>query len=253
MNTMTDTDAGSLILTGGGYSLSISPEATLRKVRLLDSACQVLSVTSNYESANAQRVSRTLGQMRIEVEKARKAVKEPVNRVGNLIDQVAKDFMLDVEAEERRIQRLVGEHAECVVRAKEESEERERAAFDAARAAREAAEDAAEAASESGTIADRIAATKAQAARLEALTARMDASAEVADAKVADGVRFVTDYEVVDINLLADRKRELVWITPARLKILALLKDLSDDGQDIVAEGAEIGLRVFKKSVVSSR
>ena len=250
---MTDTDAGSLILSGGGYSLTISPEAQLRKARLLDSACQVLAVTSNDESANAQRMSRTLGQMRIEVEKARKAVKEPVNRIGKLIDQAAKDFMLAVEAEERRIQRLVGEHAECVVRARAELEERERAAFEVARAAREAAEDAAAAASESGTIADRIAATKAQVARLEAATARMDASAEVADAKVAEGVRFVTDFEVTDINQLADTHRELVTITPSRMAILSILKDGEEDGQDIVAAGLAIGLRVFKRSVVSPR
>jgi hypothetical protein len=245
-----------LILSGQGYELTIAPEAEAKKQELLATAMTVAIVRDNDESACAQRVSRSLAAMRIDVEKCRKIVKEPVNRIGKIIDQTAKDFVAAIEVEEKRITKLVGDHAAEVARIKAEKEREERRAFEEARAAREAAERAAAAAESSGKISDVIAAKQAERERQEALAARMEASAEVAETKVAEGVRFAWDFEVLDIDQLARAHRELVTIEARRADVLEKIKSAAVCfGNDDVLIGAfaDVGLRVFKKPVVSSR
>lgn len=255
MITKTDETTTALILAGEGYSLTIAPEAEARKLELITAAGLVTSVTDNDQSADAQVVSRRLAQMRIEVEKSRKAVKEPVNRIGKLIDAAAKDFLADLELQEKRITRLVGDHAAEVARARALKEAEERRAFEAARAAREASEIASLAAASSGRIADKIAAMQADKARTAALDERMAASAEVVVTKVAEGVRFTWDFEVADIHLLAERRADLVTIEPRRAAILSMLKLMDESGgiEAVAGAGARLGLKVFKKPVVSSR
>lgn len=250
-----DTETTALILAGDGYQLTIAPEAEARKAQLLTAAGGITTVTSNDESADAQVQSRRLAQMRIEVEKSRKAVKEPVNRIGKLIDSTAKNFLDSLEAEEKRITQLIGRHAAEVAELKRIKEEEERRAFEEARAAREAAEAAAEAAESTGKISDIIAAKEAEKHRSEALAARMDASAEVASTKVAEGVRFAWDFEVTDIHTLYATDSELVEVTPRRAAILQKIKELAEtmSDQDVSDVLLQVGLHAFKKPVVSSR
>ena len=225
-----------LILAGDGYQLTISEEAIQRKSMILSMSAFVTSVTSNDDSASAQRHTRALAAMRIEVEKSRKLVKEPVNRIGKMIDAAAAEFMVEINAEEGRIKQLINAHAEEVMRIKAEKERIEREAFEAARAAREAAEE--------GGIAAVLAAKKATAEKLEA-------SAEVATTRIADGVRFAWDFDVTDINLLYRERPDLVELTFRRNLILAVLKDMEQQG--VVHLAGEIGIRAFKKPIVSSR
>jgi hypothetical protein len=228
-----------LILAGDGYQLTIAPDALARRAELMIAAGIVQQVTSNDESGDAAFHMRNLAQLRIEVEKSRKLVKEPVNRIGKMIDAAAKDFLADVESEENRIKRLIGDHATEVARLKAEKEEQERIAFDAARAAREAAE--------SGGIAAVLAAKKA-------LAERMDASAEVAATNVANGVRFAWDFEVEDMKLLAAVKPDFVEMTERRAVILAWIKALdAGEVEDVDLHCFAAGIRAFKKPVVSSR
>jgi hypothetical protein len=256
-NTMNTTDTmiekAPLILAGKGYELLIAPDAAVRKQELIEAASLVTAVADNDESASAQFVSRKLAAMRIETEKCRKAVKEPVNRIGKLIDKTAADFIAEIEAEEKRINRLVGDHAVEVARIKREKEEAERRAFEEARAAREAAEAAAAAAESSGRISDIIAAKHAMHERTEALAARMEASADVAGTKIADGVRFAWDFEVEDIRRLAEALPEMVKIEPRRAEILAWLKQCEEQEIPIERDAQNVGIRAFKKPVVSSR
>jgi len=227
-----------LILAGDGYQLTISDEAIQRKSDILSASSTIQIVGDNDESAVAQRHTRQLAAMRIEVEKSRKLVKEPVNRIGKMIDAAAAEFLIEINAEEGRIKRLIGNHAEEVLRIKAEAERVERAAFEAARAAREAAEE--------GGIAAVIAAKKAAAEK-------MDASAEVATTKVAEGVRFAWDFEVVDLHMLAAKEPMLVKIEPRRAEILAELKDMEEHGYTVEELAATFGIRAFKKPIVSSR
>lgn len=253
MNNTTTIEETALILAGQGYDLTVSPEAEKRKADLLVTSRHVTSVASNDDSGNAQRVSRALAAMRIEVEKCRKEVKEPVNRIGKLIDATAKNFLADIIEEEARITKLVGEHAEEVARIKREKEEAERRAFEEARAAREAAEAAAAAAADTGKISDVIAARRAEEQRKALFESRMAASEEVATTNVAPGVRFAWDFQVEDLNALADRRSDLVTIEPKRAMILNLLRSLEENGEQVELIARGIGLRAFKKPVVSSR
>jgi hypothetical protein len=235
---MNTTELMPLILAGDGYQLTIADEAIQRKAELLANSAVITAVADNDDSARAQYHTRQLAAMRIEVEKSRKLVKEPVNRIGKMIDQAAAEFLIEITAEEGRIKQLVGKHAEEVLRIKAEKEAAERAAFEAARAAREAAEE--------GGIAAVLAAKRAAAEKLEA-------SNEVAATKVAEGVRFAWDFEVIDLHLLAAKEPMLVKIEPRRAEILAELKDMEEHGYTVEALAATFGIRAFKKPIVSSR
>jgi len=227
-----------LILAGDGYQLTISAEAEARKASIIEKSAAVTTVFSNDDSARAQRHTRSLAAMRIEVEKSRKLVKEPVNRIGKMIDAAAAAFMIEINAEEGRIKQLINNHAEEVMRIKAEKERIEREAFEAARAAREAAEE--------GGIAAVIAAKKATAEKLEA-------SADLASTKLAEGIRFAWDFEVIDLHKLAEKEPELVRIEPRRAEILAELKDMEEHGYQVEALASTFGIRAFKKPIVSSR
>lgn len=254
-NTLTPTyeDLAPMILSGDGYELTIAPEAEARKMALLKKSGHVLTVTSNDESADAQHVTRSLAAMRIEVEKCRKLVVEPVNRITKIINSTAADFVAEIAAEENRIKQLVGNHANEVLRIKAAKESEERVAFEAARQAREAAELAAIAAEDSGKIADVIAAKQAEAARLDALAERMEASADVAGTKIAEGVRFAWDFEVIHIESVFRGAPELVNMDIKRAAVLAWFRDLESADTDVAAAACQIGIRAFKKPVVSSR
>jgi hypothetical protein len=238
---MNTTELMPLILAGDGYQLTIADEAIQRKADLIANSATITAVGDNDDSARAQYYTRQLAAMRIEVEKSRKLVKEPVNRIGKMIDAAAAEFLVEITAAEGRIKQLVGKHAEEVLRIKAEKEAAERAAFEAARAARESAEE--------GGIAAVLAAKKAAAEKLEA-------SNEVAATKVAEGVRFAWDFEVTDIMDMVDNAIHLLELTPKRSLILQKIKECADrHGSDekAVELYAAIGIRAYKKPIVSSR
>lgn len=242
-----------LILSGEGYTLTICQNAEEAKRDLLVASSNVCTVTNNDESADAAYVMRSLAQMRIMVDKGRKDVKEPVLRIGKLIDASAKTFLLEIEAEEARLRKLIGDHANEVARIAAIKAEEERKAFEIARAAREAAVAAQDAAEASGKISDVIAAKQAEQARQETLGARMEASSELAATKVADGVRFAWDFEVVDIEQVARTIPEMVEMKIKRSTVLEFFKEVEAQGYDVVVNAKNIGIRAFKKPVVSSR
>jgi hypothetical protein len=231
-------DITTLILAGDGYQLTISPEAEKRKAELLTKSGAITIVTDNDESGRAQFQTRSLAAMRIEVEKSRKLVKEPVNRIGKMIDQAAAEFLIEITAEEGRIKQLIGNHAEEVLRIKAEKERIERAAFDAARAAREAAEE--------GGIAAVIAAKKAAAEKLQS-------SADVASTRLADGIRFAWDFEVDDINVVAKAEPMFVSMEIKRSTVLSWFRELDAADEDVAARASLLGISAFKKPIVSSR
>ena len=227
-----------LILAGDGYQLTIAPEAIQRKTDILSASSTIQIVGDNDESAVAQRHTRQLAAMRIEVEKSRKLVKEPVNRIGKMIDTAAAEFLVEINAEEGRIKRLIGNHAEEVLRIKAEAERVERAAFEAARAAREAAEE--------GGIAAVLAAKKAAAEKMEA-------SAEVASTKIADGVRFAWDFEVDDISAVYRAAPEFITLEIKRSAVLEWFREMERADVDVAAAASLVNIRAFKKPIVSSR
>ena len=233
-----NTELMPLILAGDGYQLTIADEAIQRKSNILSASSTIQIVGDNHESAVAQHHTRQLAAMRIEVEKSRKLVKEPVNRIGKMIDQAASEFLVEIAAEEGRIKQLVGKHAEEVLRIKAEKEAAERAAFEAARAAREAAEE--------GGIAAVLAAKRASAEKMEA-------SNEVAAAKIADGVRFAWDFEIGSIEAVYRAVPDLVSLEIKRSAVLAWFKSMELADEDVAAAASLAGIFAFKKPIVSSR
>jgi hypothetical protein len=243
-----------LILSGSGYDIQIAPEAIAKRDQLVAAAEDITRVTNNDESADAAFAMRQLAQLRIEVEKARKAVKEPVLQVGKRIDMAAKDFIHQVEVKEEELKYMIGVHATEVARQRAEAEAAERKAAEEARRAREVAEAAQAAAEQSHRIADVIAAKKAEAERQETMAANMAAAEETAATRVAEGVRFAWDFEVTDIAKLARNHPDLVRMEPKRAEILAAIKDAAETGASMDPEAwAAVGLRPFKKPVVSTR
>jgi DNA repair exonuclease SbcCD ATPase subunit len=254
--TTTETNTTALILSGSGYNIEIAPEALAKRAELIEASATIAQVTNNDESAVAARHLRSLASLRIEVEKCRKAIKEPVLAVGKRIDQAAKAYLDDVESEEDRLKKLIGDHAAEVARLKAEKEAEERRIAEEARRAREAAEAAAEAAASTGKITDLIAAKQAEKERQEALAARMEAANETAATKVAEGVRFAWDFEVTDIDRLYRKAPQLVRLDPRRSDILDTIRQSAEgvaDDQFLSDQFALIGIRIFKKPVVSTR
>jgi len=228
-----------IILSGDGYSLTIDPNAHVRKQTVLSASSAVGKVTTNDESGDARVHLARLAAMRIEVDKCRKEIKEPVLRVGKLIDQAAKDFLAEIELEEGRIKGLIGDHANEVARLKAIAEAEERRAFEFARAAREAAE-------ESGRIADVL-------AHKSAVAAKLAASDEVASTKVAQGVRFAWDFDIENVHDVYKAEPMFVSLEVRRAAVLAWLKELAAADEDVVGRAALLGIFAFKKPVVSSK
>lgn len=233
-----NTELMPLILAGDGYQLTIADEAIIRKAELLKHSASITAVNDNDDSARAQFHTRHLAAMRIEVEKSRKLVKEPVNRIGKMIDAAAVEFLVEITAEEGRIKQLVGRHAEEVLRIKAEKESAERKAFEAARAAREAAEE--------GGIAAVLAAKKATAEKLQA-------SSEVAATKVAEGVRFAWDFEIDDIAAVYRAAPDLVSLEIKRASVLTWIREIEAADEDVAARLSLAGIAAFKRPIVSSR
>ena len=228
-----------IILSGDGYSLTIDPAAHERKQEMLALASDITKVTTNDESGDARVHLSRLSAMRIEVDKYRKEIKEPVLRVGKLIDQAAKDFLAEIELEECRIKGLIGDHATEVARLKAIAEAEERKAFEFARAAREAAE-------ETGRITDVL-------AHKAAVAAKLAASDDVASTNVAQGVRFAWDFEIENIHDVYKAEPMFVSLEIKRTPVLLWLKEMAAADEDVVGRAALLGIFAFKKPVVSAR
>jgi len=250
-----DTETTALILSGEGYALTITLEAEQKKRDLLAAAAEVCTVTTNDESADAAYHMRGLAQMRILVDKSRKEIKEPVIRIGKLIEETARNFMLEIDDEESRIRKLIGDHATEVARLARIKLEEERLAFDAARLARDAANAAQDAAETTGRLSDIVAAKQADQARQDALAARLEASSELVAAKVADGVRFVWDFEVTSMDTLSASAPDLVKMEPRRREILNMLSayEENNDPETVSTIAAKLGIRAYKIPSISTR
>jgi hypothetical protein len=253
-NTIEETPvADALIISGSGYQIEVSQAAIEKRAEVLAASCCVLAVEDNDQSADAAWHVRQLASLRIETERCRKVIKEPVIAIGKRIDKAAKEFLGDIEAEEDRLKRLIGHHAAEVARQRADAEAAERKAADEARRAREVAEAAAQAAEESGRLADLVAAKQAEAERMATLAARSECAEVTSAAKVADGVRFVWDFEVLDEDKVLMNLRPACEIVVKRTPVLDWIRALEKQGEDPEALTKAYGIRAFKKPIVSTR
>jgi len=238
-----------LSLTGPGYGLSLKLEAIELKKSLLALSAPILSVTSTEDLDAARVVVKELAAFRVQLEKSRKAVKEPVIELGRKIDEAAEKFGEDCAREEKRITVLGQAYAAEQERKRRDAAERERkAAEEAARAAAEearrieaiAAAERARIAAEAQQVETRQAdlARQDQAAAAERLAAEQAMARAEAQAKLAleatrfvapavAGTKAVLDYEIEDIHALYEQMPGLVELSPRRREILAMLERVS--------------------------
>jgi len=188
-----------LILSGSGYALEVSPDAIKQKADLIQAAAAITVVTTNEQADEARSEVKKLAAMRNLVEKSRKAVKEPVLKIGKDIDAKAAEFVAEVTAEEGRLTKLIGNHAAEVERQRQEAirkqqeEERKRLLAEAeakrkeeeaerARLAAEAEAEKARKAAEAAMWADD---DDAEAAKAKEEAERVAAAAEAERVRVA--------------------------------------------------------------------
>ena len=270
-----------LILAGDGYSLEVSTDAQQQKAELIRHSALIVEVNDTPSAEAARHQVKALAAMRNLVEKSRKAVKEPVLLVGRDIDAKAAAFVAEIDAEEKRVSRLIGDHAARVeaerqaLLRKQQEEERARIAAEqeaarkaaqaaaAAEAARKAEEDArfADDATEETEAAAKAAAEAAEA-QLVKIAAEQEAARKAAEAARAasfslpaaapvSGVKFEPEFEVIDAAALFAAAPQLVELTVKRGPTLARIKAWME------THGGELptvpGLLITKKPVVSKR
>ena len=274
MTATTTAPSEALILTGDGYGLSIAPDAEAAKAELIQAASSIITVASAAESDAARDQVKRLASMRNLVEKSRKAVKEPVLKVGKQIDAKAAEFLAAITTEETRLTGLIGSYAQEqerirrdeMARAEAARRETERLEQERARVERErlAAEEKARKEAEGKTGIDALQAEaaleeererKAEEARkieeqAKAAREQQNASFAAVTAPAPAGVTMVPDFEVTDIKSLYQNFPELVDLTPRRADILARIKGFATSYGKLPDVP---GLRVFEKPKVFTR
>lgn len=208
----------------------------------------ITTVTTSAQQQDAVSAASLMKGLLRDVEKARKAVKEPVLAAGNAIDSAAKKFAAELETETKRVEGLAAKYQQDVDRALAEEKAAQERQFKALREKEEAAlrEIAAKAEQERRANLATIAAAADDAAR-EAAQRKADADAAARSEEVrinqeavqeqererllaaqalvpakTEGARVVRswDYTVTDIRLLAFERPDLVTIEPKRAMLL---------------------------------
>jgi hypothetical protein len=131
-----------LILTGDGYQLGITPDAEALKQSLIDKATGILVISNLNDVGTARALLKELAGFRLTLEKSRKAVKEPVLEIGRNIDAKAVEFGGAVVSEEQRIEKLVSDFAAEQERQRRQAEADARAALQEAERLKREAEQA---------------------------------------------------------------------------------------------------------------
>lgn len=101
----------SLLLVGPGYSLEIPEAAENRKAALIKTSSGITAITTVAEFDEASAEIKALAKFRNEIEKARTLVKAPVLKLGQSIDDTAKEFGAALKAHEDRLSGLVKSYA----------------------------------------------------------------------------------------------------------------------------------------------
>lgn len=273
-------DINTLILSGSGYELAVAPEAEALKQDLITASSAIVEVINPDGNATAREQVKKLAALRNLCEKSRNSVKSPVLKIGKDIDQKAKDFVLEIDAEEKRLSKLMGDYAAEVERervkimreieAKRQAEEKAAREAEAARVKAEQEAEAARIAAEkaeweSSTPEEEAAAAaalklvdeiRANAAAAAEAARQAEAARKVEESKViafvpekAAGVKFATDFEVTDLDAIYRYSPALVTMEAKRKDILELIKALGADEDNQIIPG----IKITKKAVISTR
>lgn len=228
-----------LTLTGiESAEIVVSEDYQQVKATALAAAAEVTSVSDAFTADIATDALKQLKAISREVEKTRKAVKEPVLALSRQIDGTAKDFISDLENEASRISRILGAwqaaERERQEKARREAERKEREArWKAEQEIREAQRIASEKAAAAKTEQERDAVEQEIAAKEQAIIEQTAADVQAArEAKIATRsnepkgtqLRKTLCFEVTDIQALYKSRPECVRLEPQNDMIRALIK-----------------------------
>lgn len=93
----------------GAQSIAFSGEAEALREQALADSVLIAVVRDAADNETATRALHALQRLRVNVEKARKAVKEPVLEFGRAIDVTAKQWLADVDTEAYRLSGLLAD------------------------------------------------------------------------------------------------------------------------------------------------
>lgn len=93
-----------IVSTATNATAALSTEAPALKVQLLQISRAVIEVGASEHVAPAVHAVRELKRLKNSVEAARKQVKDPVLRLGQRIDELAKNYTIEIDAEILRIE-----------------------------------------------------------------------------------------------------------------------------------------------------
>lgn len=252
MKTKQTTSLGLISTVGDLPIISFSPEAAALKAEALKESKSIIIVSDDASYALARLKRDGVKGLLKTLEEARKKFKQPVLDLGRDIDAKAKAYADELEAEERRVAKLMADHE------MEEHRKREAARLEAERKQREEAEAkrkadmlaweqqeaerlerekaVAMANKEKVSMKDRLEqerlqeeadAAKAEAERQQRLLEEKQAAASAALAVVTvkpKGANMVINYEVTDAKLAYQHRPDLFKLVESRVDILYNLK-----------------------------
>ena len=229
--------------------IAIEPVVRERSHALLVEAGEIVSVANNFDQEAATEVLARLQEMARGVERARKAVKDPVLEVGRRIDAIAAEFSGPLEAEADRIGRLIGAYrtslqAEIARREREEREKRQQIIEDANREKARLDEEAAAAKTdeERQAVEEKAGDLVRQTNAALVQSKQAEVNARMRPAGIVD--RGSWKYEVEDIGKLFESRPDLCLIEPNGAAIRGAIKGGLRQCP---------GLRIFKDSKVTTR
>lgn len=209
--------------------ISLLPEAEKLKKQLLNQARTVETITDAFEADCAADVLKNISTAVKDMEATRKEVKAPVLELGRRIDGVAKEWLSDLDAEKKRINRTLGDYQAEQDRIRRDAERREREAQEKAR--REAEE----------ALADGD--EKAAAEATEKIAESSAKVSKAAHRPEGVSVRTAYKFEVEDIDALFKAAPHLCKVEPDNAAIRAAIKK----------NQAIPGLRVWQESSAVTR
>lgn len=98
-----------IVRDDGKLTITFTPTAEAAKVEALEASALIARVTDAAENQTAVEAQAKLTGLKRQVEKARKAAKEPVLAFGSRIDAAARQFVEDISAEELRVTTLIAD------------------------------------------------------------------------------------------------------------------------------------------------
>lgn len=208
-------------LTGSGYELTITEAAEESKRDLIVASSHINQVTSNDESGDASYYVRQLAQVRIAVEKSKKEIKAPILEISKRIEEVSRNYLFELDEEEKRIKKLISDYSLEVALKKSEAMKVEASIYEN---------------------------NLSQQQKFKASTA-------VAELKTPQGVRFIFDFQVQSIDLVWKKSPDFVTATIKRSMVMAWLRELEGQGlsdMEIFALANSIGITVSRVPVVST-